>query len=77
MARELIPREIDHPSLVLCTVPDRDGLAALVEKCVKSAIPHKVFFEADMNDQPTAMATAPVNGKARKLFKNLPLFQGV
>ena len=75
-ARDLIPKDAIHPSLVLCTVADRDGLAAIVEKCVRAGVKHRVFFEADMRDEPTAVATAPVNGEARKLFKHLPLFTG-
>jgi hypothetical protein len=76
-ARELIPAEIAHPSLVLCTVPDRAALLALSDRLVTAGVTHRTFHEADMGEQPTALATEPVNGKARKLFKDLSLFTGV
>ena len=63
-----------HPSLVLCTVPDKAALLAVSDQCLEAKIDHFVFHEADMGDEPTAFATKPVNGVARKIFKKLPLF---
>ena len=73
-ARELIPADIQHPNLVLLTVPDRAALIAAADRCVAAGIPFRMFHEADMGNQATAFATAPVNGKARKVFKEFPLF---
>ena len=74
-ARELIPDDLDHPSLVLLTVPNQSALIEASEKCSAAGIDFRIFHEADMNDEPTAFATAPINGAGRKLFKNYPLLK--
>jgi hypothetical protein len=75
-ARELIPGDAIHPSLVLCTVPDKGSLLAMQDRCHAAGIANRVFVESDMGDEPTALATQPVNGKGRRLFRDLPLFTG-
>lgn len=75
-ARELIPSECIHPSLVLCTVADEAELLQLEQACIKSGIRTRTFIESDMGDRPTALATEPVNGKGRRLFRKLELFKG-
>lgn len=75
-ARELIPPDQIHPSLVLCTVPDERTLLDLRDRCAAAGVFSRVFVETDLGEQVTALATAPVNGAARKLFKDLPLFTG-
>jgi hypothetical protein len=75
--RELIPSEIEHPNLVLLTVPDLQSLLSLRAECDAAGIQSTTFVEADLNHQPTAIATQPVNGKARRVFQKLPLFTGV
>lgn len=75
-ARDLIPEGMIHPNLVLCTVPNRDWLTAIEDKCTQAGIASRVFLEADMNDEPTALATQPVGKEMRKLFRDLPLFTG-
>lgn len=83
-ARELIPSGAIHPSLVLCTVPDQQALLAVQDRCHAAGIANRLFVESDslpmqdgmsQCDIPTALATAPVNGKGRKLFRELPLFE--
>jgi hypothetical protein len=75
-ARDLIPSDQVHPSLVLCTVPSEADLLALRDKCSQAQIPIRLFVETDLGEQATAFATGPVNGEARKLFKKLPLLKG-
>lgn len=75
-ARELIADDVIHPSLVLCTVPDRDALMAFSDRCIKAGVKHSIFNESDMGGQPTALATEPIDKPARKWFKDLPLFTG-
>lgn len=76
VARDLIPAGIEHPSLVLVTVPDIPALLKLRNRCDAEGIDNRLFIEEDLGFTPTALATAPVNGKARKLFRELPLFTG-
>lgn len=74
--RELIASEIQHPNLVLLTVPDLPSLLTLRAKCDAAGIRATTFVEEDLGHQPTAIATQPINGKGRRLFRNLPLFAG-
>ena len=73
-ARELIPSDVQHPNLVLLTVPDKAALLEAAHGCVRAGVPFRMFREADMGNEPTAFATAPINGKGRKHFKEFPLF---
>lgn len=75
-ARDLLPAGLQHPSLVLCTVPDEQALLTLRDQCIQSGIPVRVFVETDMGEQMTALATAPVDAAGRKIFKTLPLYTG-
>jgi hypothetical protein len=75
-ARDLISPDLIHPSLVLCTVPDKAALMAVQDRCNAAGVRNRVFVESDMGDEPTALATEPINGKGRKLFQKLPLFTG-
>jgi hypothetical protein len=75
-ARELIPAGISHPSLVLCTVPDQAALSIIEKRCAEAGVRCKTFREADMDDQPTALATEPVRAPKRRVFQDLPLFTG-
>lgn len=74
--RELISKEVTNPNLVLLTVPDLPALLALRHRCDAAGIGNRVFVEEDLGYQPTALATEPVNGKARRVFQKLPLFTG-
>lgn len=73
----MIPAEITNPNLVLLTVPDLPALIALRNRLDDEKIPNRLFVEEDLGHQPTALSTAAVNGKARKIFRELPLFTGV
>ena len=75
-ARELIPDSIAHLNLVLCTVPDQSALLGLLARCNAAGVQTRVFVESDMDNQPTALASEPVDGARRRLFRDLPLFNG-
>lgn len=59
---------------MLVTVPDIPALLQLRAQCDREGIDNRLFIEEDLGFVPTALATAPVNGKARKLFRELRLF---
>lgn len=75
--RELIAKENTNPNLVLVSVPDLASLIELRNRCDDAKIANRLFVEEDIGYQPTALATEPVNGKARRVFQKLPLFTGV
>jgi hypothetical protein len=57
-------------------VPDKAALLSASDKCLASRVEHFLFHEDDMGGEPTAFATAPISGKARKIFRKLVLFTG-
>lgn len=73
--RELIPRDEQHPNLVVLTVPDEAALMRWCERLDHAQVGYRYFREADMADQVTAVATEPLEPWQRKLFKQLPLLR--
>lgn len=72
-ARDLIPPEDPHPSLVLLTVKGHGELVDLSCRLTNAGLAHRVFFEEDMGGQATALAAGPVGRAGRRLFRELPL----
>jgi hypothetical protein len=68
-AHHLIPSDIDHPHLVVCGVKDLDQLERAADRLDKAEIRYRVFYEADIGDEPTALATEPIYGDDRRHFK--------
>lgn len=73
---KLISDDEEHPSLVVLTVPNQAALIETSCKLSNLGITHRTFFEADMDDQPTALATEPITSDQRKAFSNYPLLKG-
>lgn len=71
-----IPQSAPHPHVVLCGVRDESTLLRYCERLEDRGIPFSRFTEPDRNDELTAIATAPVNGEARKVFRKLQLVKG-
>lgn len=69
----LIPENSDHPSLIICSVKDEEELISFSKILSDKNIIFKPFYEADLNDSLTAIATEPVPQAKRKHFKDLPL----
>ena len=72
----LISDDEQHPSLVVLTVPNQAALIETSCKLSKLGVTHRTFFEADMDGQPTALATEPLEAGRRKVFANYPLLKG-
>lgn len=71
-----IPPSIPHPHVVFCSVRDEWALEVCCERLSANGIIFSRFIEPDRNNELTAIATAPVNGEARKLFRRLKLVKG-
>jgi hypothetical protein len=67
--------EGEVPALVLLQVPNEEALFALHEKLKKAGIIHSTFHEPDDNMGWTSITTVSIEGEARKLFSNLPLWR--
>jgi len=64
-----------HPHLVVCGVEDELQLIKVIGY-LEEKIPFIVWREPDMDDQITAIATIPISGEQRKLFRKFKLIKG-
>lgn len=69
----LIDPKSDHPSLIVCGVKNEEELISFSQELLSKNIRFKSFYEADLNNELTAIATEPVLQENRKHFKKLPL----
>lgn len=74
-ALHLIPTTIEHPHVIVCGVDNEDKLKKAASKLDCLGVRFKRFHEADMQDQLTALATGPIYGDNRKIFKNYQLLK--
>jgi hypothetical protein len=62
-------------SLVVCSVPSRPALEQQLERLISHGVRAVCFWEPDLGDEPTALATEPLGRTHRKLLAKLPLWQ--
>ena len=72
-ARELLSPDQEHPHLVITVVKNEAKLKRLAETLTEKNIKHKIFIEPDIGHQVTAIATAPISGKDREMFRHYQL----
>jgi hypothetical protein len=72
-ARHLIPPDLPHPHLVVCSVRDEPALWLRVRQLQRHGVRFRAFFEPDRGDELTALATESVFGPTRRLFRGLRL----
>ena len=68
------PKVVDHPHLVLSELPSELHLLKLVDKLSLEGLRFIIWREPDLNEI-TAIATEPIFGAKRKLFKKLQLLR--
>jgi hypothetical protein len=68
----------DEPiaSFIVLEVPDKADLLRAAEKLTHQGVAHSLFFEPDFDMGHSALASRPVRGKERNLFRRWPLWQG-
>lgn len=69
------PNDCDTPSVVICSVSDEQELIQAVHRLTRRNVDHVLFTEPDMGHEATALATAPINGKTRRIFSNYQLWR--
>lgn len=67
----LITAEEVHPHVVLCGVKNTQKLFGISQKLDRAGIRYRAFFEPDLNNEITALATEPISGDHRQLFNNV------
>jgi hypothetical protein len=68
-----IPADAEHPSVILCGARDEAALQKILRRLQRLGVPHETFHEPDIGHQLTAIATAPIHGEDRQLFKHYQL----
>lgn len=76
-AASLRPDNIEHPHFVLLAVANEEKLLRVADKLNQAGIDFKLFNEIDLNSEYTALATSPVYGETRHIFKRYSLLKGV
>ncbi len=74
-ASEYLDRDKEHPHLILLAISNEEELLKIPEKLNTSNIRHKIWKEPDIGNQVTSIATEPISGDRRKIFKKYKLLQ--
>src|SRR6185503_178630 len=76
VARSLLPPLDEHPHLVLLGAPSEQTLWAILHRLQALGIVCKSFCDSDLDNQLTAIATAPVRGKQRRFVRRYRCLKG-
>jgi hypothetical protein len=68
-------RSDEIASFIVLEVADRAALEAAARRLDEHGIEHHLFFEPDFGMGHSALATRPVSGKERQLFRHWPLWR--
>lgn len=74
-AKKFLDKNEEHPHLVILEVPNKEEIIKLAEILDANKICFTFFRESDRNNEITALATEPIFGKKRKLFKKYKLLK--
>ena len=69
-AKSFLDNELEHPHLVVLGVKGEQQLYNSAQKLDKAGVRYRVFIEPDRNNEATAIATEPIFGEQRRLFRN-------
>lgn len=75
VAREL-GKGGDHPSMVVCGVNNEEQLKRALDKLSRLGVKMKGFYEPLFGNELTALASEPLSGDKRLIFKNYQLLKG-
>jgi hypothetical protein len=64
----------EHPSVIVCEVRSEDKLKKIMAE-LDGKVEYRAFREPDIDDQFTALASAPIYGNMRKLFSRFQLIR--
>jgi hypothetical protein len=71
--RAFLPSDHEHPFLVICGVRDERRLGHCRDRLDRAGIRYRAFFEPDLGNQLTALASEPLRGARRDFFRHCPL----
>ena len=65
----------EHPSVIICGVKNEQSLIKQMNYLISNGVQFSIFKEPDLGNELTALATAPISGAARELFKKYQLIK--
>lgn len=68
-AKAFLGNELDHPHLIVLGVKGEQQLYNSARKLDKAGIQYRIFTEPDRDNEATAIATEPIFGEQRRLFR--------
>lgn len=66
----------DHPYVVILAAKNEQRLHRVRKYLVENDVRHAHFYESDIGNELTAVATEPVQGERRELFSKYQLLKG-
>jgi hypothetical protein len=76
-ARAFLSPDHPHPFVIVCGARDERRLCRHLDRLQASGIRYRAFAEPDLDGQLTAIATEPVSGKQRRVFRSWQLLPDV
>jgi hypothetical protein len=71
--RAFLSSDHQHPFLVVCGARDEQRLGRCRDRLRQAGIHFRAFYEPDLGDQLTAIATEPLRGQQRQLLQEYRL----
>lgn len=68
-----IERLSDHPSVIILSAKNENRLHRVRKYLIEQGVQHVHFYEPDMDDELTALATEPIFGDRREAFRKYQL----
>lgn len=68
-------KSLDHPHVVILSARDERRLYRARRYLIDQGVKHVQFHESDLDDQLTALATEPIQGDRRQLFRKYQLLK--
>lgn len=65
----------DHPSVILLAMKNETKLHQARQYLIENGVQHAHFYESDLDDELTAVATEPITGNRRNLFRKFQLLK--
>lgn len=72
-ARAFLPLFSEHPFVIVCGIRDEPRLFRCIDRLEAAGVRYRAFYEPDLGGRLTAVATEPVNGSKRAVFRNYQL----
>ena len=67
--KSLLPSNYLHPHLVVIGIPDERQLFQCLDRMRRLNVPFRAFHEPDRQNELTAIATGPIVGEQRQIFR--------